>query len=256
MADILNKEVRNGRRLTLVRNATIILEMNGTRLLLDPMLDDAGARPAIENTANQLRNPLVGLPIPAEEVLRNIDAVLITHLHRDHFDDKAAAVMPRDIPAFCQPEDEERLRAVGLMTRPVTDSVSFNGLRITRTGGCHGVGKMADDLGPVSGFIIEDVYVAGDTIWCPEVEQAITQHKPAVAVVNGGGACFVDSAPIVMTTSDIRKVAARVPTVVVVHLEAINHCFETREFVRAEVPDAIVPDDGETIELPSPSNVR
>ena len=42
----------------------------------------------------------------------------------------------------------------------------------------------------------------------------------------------------------------RVPTVVVVHLEAINHCLETRAEVRAAVPEALVPEDGETLELP------
>ena len=43
------------------------------------------------------------------------------------------------------------------------------------------------------------------------------------------------------------EVVERVPTVVVVHLEAINHCLETRAEVRAVVPrDALVPEDGET----------
>jgi hypothetical protein len=39
------------------------------------------------------------------------------------------------------------------------------------------------------------------------------------------------------------------PTVVVVHLEAIDHCLETRAEVRAAVPGALVPEDGETLEL-------
>jgi hypothetical protein len=41
----------------------------------------------------------------------------------------------------------------------------------------------------------------------------------------------------------------RIARVVVVHLEAINHCPDTREFVRAQVPEAVVPDDGETIPI-------
>jgi len=68
-------------------------------------------------------------------------------------------------------------------------------------------------------------------------------------VVNGSAARLVVSGPLVMTTADIREVGRRVPRVVVVHLEAINHCRDTRAFVRAEVPDALVPEDGETIEL-------
>jgi hypothetical protein len=52
-----------------------------------------------------------------------------------------------------------------------------------------------------------------------------------------------------MTTEAVRRFAARVPTVVVVHLEAINHRLETRADVRAAVPEALVPEDGETLEL-------
>jgi hypothetical protein len=40
-----------------------------------------------------------------------------------------------------------------------------------------------------------------------------------------------------------------VPTVVVVHLEAINHCLDTRADIRAAVPTALVPEDGETLDL-------
>ncbi|HEU6445322.1 MAG TPA: hypothetical protein VFL61_09720 [Gaiellaceae bacterium] len=52
-----------------------------------------------------------------------------------------------------------------------------------------------------------------------------------------------------MTVDEVREVVVRVPTVVVVHLEAINHCLETRAEVRAAVPEAFVPEDGETLEL-------
>jgi L-ascorbate metabolism protein UlaG (beta-lactamase superfamily) len=239
------------RRLTLIRNATVLLELEGERFLVDPMLDDAGARPAVENTENDRRNPLVPLPIPAAEIVRRLDAVLVTHLHRDHFDDGAAGNLPQDVPLYCQPEDEERLRSYGFDARPVRDSVVHGSLRIARTGGQHGHGATADALGPVSGFVLGGVYIAGDTVWCDVVEQAIAAHKPRVAIVNGSAARFVDSEPLVMTTRDIAEVARRVPTVIVVHLEAINHCIESRDDVRRAVPSAIVPEDGETVVLPT-----
>ena len=240
----------NGRRrLTLIRNATIVLELDGKRVLVDPMLDDAGARPPVENTGDDRRNPLVPLPRPAKEIVRDLDLVLVTHLHHDHFDEAAVHVLPRDVPVLCQPEDEERLLALGLRARALADSLTHEGLAIARTRGRHGTGDVARELGPVSGFVVDDVYVAGDTVWCSEVEEAIERHRPRTVVVNGSAARFVDSDPLVMTTADIREVVRRVPRVVVVHLEAINHCPDTRAFVRAEVPDAVVPEDGETIDL-------
>ena len=236
-------------RLTLVRNATLLLDVAGLRVLVDPMLDDAGARPPVESTPNQRPNPLVPLPMPAEEVVRAIDAVVVTHLHRDHFDDTAARLLPRNVPVFCQPGDEERLREQGLDARPVDDAVEWRGLTLTRTDGRHGTGDLGAALGPVSGFALDGLYVAGDTIWCDEVAEAIERHSPRTAVVNGGGARFLEGDPIVMTSPDVREVVARVPTVVVVHLEAINHCLELRADVRAAVPEALVPEDGETLEL-------
>jgi L-ascorbate metabolism protein UlaG (beta-lactamase superfamily) len=236
-------------RLTLIRNATLLLELAGRRVLVDPMLDEIGARPPVENSPNPRRNPLVPMPLPADEVVRGLDAVVVTHLHRDHFDDTAAQLLPRDVPVFCQPEDESSLAALGLRARPVVERVDWEGLAVARTEGRHGTGETAEQLGPVSGFVLDGLYIAGDTIWCSEVEAAIAAHEPRVAVVNGSGARFLTGGPLVMTTDDVREVVSRVPTVVVVHLEAINHCLETRADVRAAVPKALVPEDGETLEL-------
>ena len=71
--------------LRLIRHATLRLEVEGRHLLVDPMLDPAGARPPVERSDNDRRNPLVELPEPAEVVVEGVDAALITHLHRDHF---------------------------------------------------------------------------------------------------------------------------------------------------------------------------
>jgi len=227
-----------------------VVDLGGRRILIEPMLDEVGARPPVENSPNPRRNPLLPLPLPAEEIVRGLDAVMVTHLHQDHLDETGARLVPRDVPVFCQPEDEERLRGLGLDAWPVADELDWDGLTISRTGGRHGTEEaIARALAPVSGFVLDGLYVAGDTVWCAEVEEAIERHRPRVAVVNGSGARFLEGGPLVMTTAQVREVVERVPTVVVVHLEAINHCVETRADVRTAVPAALVPDDGETLEL-------
>ena len=90
-------------------------------------------------------------------------------------------------------------------------------------------------LGPVSGFVVRapeepSFYVAGDTVWCPEVEQALRTYEPDVVEVNAGAAQFIDSDPITMDADDVAQVARAAPRakVVAVHMEAINHCVLTR----------------------------
>jgi L-ascorbate metabolism protein UlaG (beta-lactamase superfamily) len=227
----------------------VIVEIAGKRILVDPMLDDVGARPAIEQTRNPVPNPTVPLPFPAEEVVRGIDAVIVTHRHRDHLDTRGEELVPRDIPVFCQPEDEDALGALGLDARVILDEIDWKGLHITRTPARHGSGEIAKLLAPVSGFLVDDLYLAGDTVWYDAVQETIARHRPRVAVVNAGGAEFVEGGLIVMGADDVREVVARVPTVIAVHMEALNHCFLERESLRRAVPGILVPEDGETLEL-------
>jgi len=240
-------------RLRLIRHATVLLSTGGKTILVDPMLDPAGARPPVENTPNQRDNPLVELPEPAAVVVQGLDAIVVTHLHQDHFDATAAALLPKDVPLFCAPDDAETLRGHGFAdVRPVDDRVEWEGMAITRTAGVHG------PLGPSPGFVIGSLYVAGDTVWCDEVRAALDEHRPAVVVVNASGARFLEGGPLVMTVDDVVAVARHAPDahVVAVHLEAINHCLETRADLHQRLHEedltsqVTVPENGAVVPLP------
>jgi len=247
--------------LRLIRNATLLLHIGPHRLLVDPMLDPAGARPPVEDTESPRRNPLVDLPEPAEVVVQGIDGVLLTHRHRDHFDDTARRLLPPDVPVLCQPPDAEALAEAGLRdVRPVEDALEWNGVRVVRTAGRHGTGELGESLGPVSGFVLigeEEpvIYVAGDTIWCDEVAAALDEHAPDVVVVNAGAGRFTRGGPVTMTADDVVAVARHAPQarVVAVHLDAIAHCTETRADVHERIHEedlreqVTVPEDGAEI---------
>ena len=251
-------------RLRLIRHATLLIGLAGRRVLVDPQLDPAEARPPVEHTPNPRRNPLCELPGPAEVLVRGLDAVLVTHLHRDHFDDTAANLLAKDLPLFCQPPDEGVLRDRGFSdVRPVDDRLDWDGVTITRTGGRHGTGEMAERLGPVSGFVLAApgepvLYVAGDTVWADEVRAALDAHRPDAVVVNAGAARLDTGGPITMTDDDVVAVARYAPdaTVVAVHFEAVNHCLQARADLHQRLHDegladrVAVPEDGAEVPLP------
>ena len=99
-----------------IRHATFAFEVGPLRVLVDPMLAEAGASPAVPNTPNQRPNPLVDLPFRTEglsDLVENTDAVVVTHTHNDHWDGRAQELIPKDTPVLCQRHDEETFSGAG-----------------------------------------------------------------------------------------------------------------------------------------------
>ncbi len=249
----------------LIRHATLILTINGSKVLVDPMLGSKGAYAPIPSRVIK-RNPVIELPITKgelEDIINEIDMVLLTHTHNDHFDKTAHELLPREIPVICQPEDEEKLKQMGFTkVYSVNTSLLWNGIKLIRTGGQHGTGKIAEKMAPVSGFVVEapeepSLYIAGDTVWCDEVESALGGYNPSIVVLNMGSARFLTGDPITMGTSDIQKVCqkSKEARIVAVHMETMNHCGLCREelkkfLIEHNLDNRVdIPADGEEISL-------
>lgn len=238
---------------TLVRHATLLVEIDGTRFLIDPMLSEPGSNPPVENTPDQQRNPLVDRPdIPLDH-----DAVVVTHRHTDHWDDWQE-VVDAETPLFCNPVEADAFVDDGLEdVRPVEDTQSFDGITIRRTPARHGHGKLAEAMAPVCGFVFEGnetLYLAGDTVWYPAVAETIDASRPDTVVVNAGAAQFLEGKPITMDETDVERVRQHVDPgtpVIAVHMDSINHCLLTRDELEASVDDVVIPADGETVDTRS-----
>lgn len=255
---------KNSFQFRLLRHATLVLEVGGKKILLDPMLSKKDALDPIANASNTFRIPMVDLPLSDEELgqlLREVDAVIITHTHRDHWDISAQQRVAKDKLIICQPADALKLKEQGFTNVQVVEkSWQWDEINLHRTDGQHGTGEIRKKLGTVSGFVIDyqnnRLYIAGDTIWCDDVSLAIATHHPTHIVINGGGARFVEGDPITMTTDDMQKVAAFTNAkITVVHLDTINHCLQRRTDFNESIAkhnlshQVFVPKDGDWVTL-------
>ncbi len=253
-----------------LRHAAFILTYHGKRMLVDPMLAPKGTNPPIPGTPRPRRNPLVELPVGEDALsgcLDGLDAVIVTHTHQDHYDAAVAGLLRKNLPLFGQPEDMARFREDGFSDPRIvpTDKdggMVWNDIQIIRTGGQHGLGRI--ELGPVSGFILKApdepiVHITGDTVWCPEMADVLERHAPEIVIAFAGAARFLDRRRITMDLCHLGRILRRLPeaTIVVVHMEALNHCLLTRAQVRKWADEegfgnrVLIPDDGGTMQCKS-----
>jgi L-ascorbate metabolism protein UlaG (beta-lactamase superfamily) len=253
-----------------IRNATVKITYGDTTFLIDPMLSKKGTYPGFEGTyRSTLRNPLVDLPMPAQEVIADVDAVIVTHTHLDHWDDAAQQALPKDIPLFAQHQaDATMIREQGFTNvRVLSYKAEFDGVTLSKTGGQHGTDEMytspdvATFLGDAMGVVFqapgqETLYLVGDTIWRDEVDLALEAYDPEIVVLNAGYAVMSDyDGAIIMGKEDVLRATQAAPeaTIVATHMDAINHMALTRDELREYVQEnsiedrVEIPEDGATI---------
>lgn len=252
-------------KIQLIRNAALKINYGGQTFLVDPMLSPKGAFPGFEQTIRQeLDNPIVDLPISIPEILEGVDAVILTHLHPDHWDEVAAKEIAKDTQILTTfPEFQDNLIKQGFTNvQLIAENSDFEGIQLNLTECRHGNNREALELyDPVAGVVFkhpheDTLYLASDTIWYDGVEDAIETHQPEVIVLNAGKNMDTKLGAIIMGEEDVRYVYLKSPQsqIICVHMEAVNHWGLSRDTLKQFIKDeklstVQVPEDGEIIGL-------
>lgn len=246
-----------------IRNATLKIKYGDKTILLDPWLQDEGtgfSAGVVRAEMAGVRNPMNNLPMTPGEVLAGVDFCLVTHIHPDHF---TPDYLPKTMKIVVQnEEDMHEAESMGFdnITAFKGNTLRFGSVTVTKVPAVHGDNeKVTEMMGPGSGYVLggEDrkLYIAGDTVYCSAVEQALEKHQPDVIALN----CCAATTPVgrlIMDLADVEAVCRRAPKALVIatHLGSVNHTLLTGDDVRGfalahGLAQVCVPENGEIIEV-------
>ncbi len=169
-------------RITNIGHASILIEMDGVRLLTDPIL-----RQRVFHLKRQTGNMDIKL-------LQNLDAVLISHAHWDHLDmptlklldSKVRVIVPQGVVSLFK-----RAGFFGIEELPVNQTTRIGCLTVKATRSDHdGNRPLLTSQAESIGYIVkgsQQIYFAGDTALFPGMADFSNSLDVALLPVWGWG---------------------------------------------------------------------
>ena len=236
-------------RLTHIGGPTVLIELDGWRLLTDPTFDPPGRRYAFGWGTSSRK--LAGPALAIGEVGR-IDAVLLTHDHHaDNLDDLGRGLLPSVDRVVTTAAGARRLgTGIGLTpwSHTLLQAEGRPTLRVTATPCRHGPPLSRPLAGDVIGFALEAdgargaTWISGDTVLFRGIRQVARRIPVDVALLHLGGVRFPLTGPVrySMTAKQavetLRLVRPRIA--VPVHYEGWRHFQQGRPAVEAALAHA------------------
>ena len=168
--------------ITWIGHATVLIELDGVRILTDPVL------------RNRIGFLIRYAPQVQDEWLQNIDVVLLSHLHQDHLDLPSLKRLAGDTKIVAPRGCSEFLRKTGINNVEeigASETISIGGIEICATAAKHGGFRFPfGPTTPAVGYVItgsKRIYFAGDTDLFPEMEGLGSPLDIALLPVGGWG---------------------------------------------------------------------
>jgi L-ascorbate metabolism protein UlaG (beta-lactamase superfamily) len=174
-------------RLTYVGHGTVLIETRGARILTDPLL-------------RRSMGPLLRRgPLPAPEVTRGLDAILISHLHIDHLDVKSMRLLDRSVPVVIPWHGVKLMHRLGFAEVHAIapgETLELAGVGIEATDAFHG-GKRypVTREGHALGYLVgaaPSFYYAGDTGLFAGMAELAGRIDVALLPISGWGVTLPD----------------------------------------------------------------
>lgn len=183
--------------LEFIGTATCLLRLGQFTLLTDPNFLHRGQRAYL---GRGLFSTRLTQPSRTAAGLPSLDAVVLSHLHGDHFDRVARRDLDRDLPILTTPHAARRLAAWGFgeaqgMATWESRDLTKGGETLTlhSAPGEHTPGWASGLLPPVMGSVLEHrapgggrplrVYITGDTLYRPWLREVTDRCGPLDAMI-------------------------------------------------------------------------
>jgi L-ascorbate metabolism protein UlaG (beta-lactamase superfamily) len=185
---------------TFVGNATTLISGGGVTLLTDPNFLHRGQHAYLGYglVSKRLREPAIDI-----DQLPPLEAVVLSHMHGDHWDRRATTELDHELPVLTTPHAAKRLShrgfgsALGLQTWQKHNIVKGDTVvNVTALPGRHAPAPIHRMLPPVMGSMLEftsggqtrRLYVSGDTLLVDELSEIPVRFEAIdVGVLHLGG---------------------------------------------------------------------